>query len=123
MAGLSGIGLDFGYYSYNKKNGSKLIVIGTTAPIDDVVCTPTVELSQDADTTSSTSGTRTLIVFTNTWLYDSEIQFGVGNKINSYDHMIFKDSKDATGVIAILYIIPAVIAAFGVFVWLRRRNS
>ena len=120
---LSGIKLEFGYYSYNKQNNSKLIVIGTTAPIDDVVCTPTVELSQDSDNVSSTSGTRTLIVFSNTWLYDSEIQFGVGNKINSYDRMIFKDSKDATGVIAILYIIPAVIAAFGVFVWLRRRNS
>ena len=120
---LSGIGLDFGYYSYNKQNNSKLIVIGTTAPIDDVVCTPTVELSQDTENVSSTSGTRTLIVFTNTWLYDSEIQFGVGNKINSYDRMVFKDKNDATGVIAILYIIPAVIAAFGVFVWLRRRNS
>lgn len=115
--------LDFGYYSYNKQNNSKLIVIGTTAPIDDVVCTPTVELSPDADDIASTSGTRMLMVFTNTWLYDSEIQFGIGNKINSYDRMIFKDSKDATGVIAILYIIPAVIAAFGVFVWLRRRNS
>lgn len=120
---LSGIKLEFGYYSYNKQNNSKLIVIGTTAPIDDVVCTPTVELSQDTENVSSTSGTRTLIVFSNTWLYDSEIQFGVGNKINSYDRMIFKDSKDATKVIAILYAIPAVIAAFGVAVWLRRRNS
>lgn len=115
--------LDFGYYSYNKQNNSKLIVIGTTAPIDDVVCTPTVELSQDTENVSSTSGTRTLIVFSNTWLYDSEIQFGVGNKINSYDRMVFKDSHDATKVIAILYAIPAVIAAFGVAVWLRRRNS
>jgi hypothetical protein len=64
-----------------------------------------------------------LTVFSNTWLYDSEVQFGVGNKINSYDHMVFQDSGDANGIIAILYIFPAIIAAIGVFVWLKRRNS
>lgn len=120
---LSGISLDFGYYSYNKKNGAKLIVIGTTAPIDSQICTPTVALSADQMEASSTSGTRTLTVFTNTWLYDSEIQFGVGNKINSYDSMVFKDSKDATSVIALLYIVPAVLAVIGIAVWLKRRNS
>ena len=120
---LSGIPLDFGYYSFNKKTGAKLIVIGTTAPIDSEVCTPTVELAADKIETSSTSGTRTLTVFTNTWLYDSEIQFGVGNKINSYDSMVFRDSKDATGVIAALYIVPAILAVIGIAVWLKRRNS
>ena len=120
---LSNISLDFGYYSYNKKSGAKLIVIGSTAPIDDVICTPTVELSQASEEVSSTSGTRMLTVFSNTWLYDSEVQFGVGNKINSYDHMVFQDSGDANGIIAILYIFPAIIAAIGAFVWLRRRNS
>ena len=108
---LSGIPLDFGYYSYNKKTGAKLIVIGTTSVID-----PTMN-------TISLSGSRTLTVFTNTWLYDSEIQFGIGNKINKYDSMLFKDSKDATGVIALLYIAPALIAVVGVIVWLKRRYS
>lgn len=120
---LSGISLDFGYYSYNKKSGAKLIVIGTTAPIDDVVCTPTVDIPNNKKKVSSTSGTKMLTVFSNTWLYDSEVQFGVGNKINSYDHMVFQDSGDANGIIAILYIFPAIIAAIGVFVWLKRRNS
>ena len=103
--------LDFGYYSFNKKTGAKLIVIGTTSVIDQNM------------STVSLSGSRTLTVFTNTWLYDSEIQFGVGNKINAYDHMIFKDSKDATGTIALLYIAPAILACIGVAVWLKRRYS
>ncbi|WP_295087340.1 Gldg family protein [Ruminococcus sp.] len=120
---LSGIPLDFGYYSYNKKTNAKLIVIGTTAPIDDVICTPTVEIPTGQQYVSSTSGTRMLTVFSNTWLYDSEVQFGVGNKINSYDSMIFKDSGDASKVITALYIFPALIACIGVFVWLKRRNS
>ena len=108
---LSGMPLDFGYYSFNKKTGAKLIVIGTTSVIDQNM------------STVSLSGSRTLTVFTNTWLYDSEIQFGVGNKINAYDHMIFKDSKDATGTIALLYIAPAILACIGVAVWLKRRYS
>ncbi len=120
---LSGIALDFGYYSYNKQTQAKLIVIGTTAPIDDVVCTPTVDVPNNKYYVSSSSGTRMLTVFSNTWLYDSDIQFGVGNKINAYDRMVFRDAKDATGTIVLLYVIPAVLAALGVVVWLKRRNS
>ena len=120
---LSGISLDFGYYSFNKKSGGKLIVIGTTAPIDTVRCTPTVDIPADKVKAASTSGTRMLMIFSNTWLYDSEIQFGVGNKINAYDYMSFKGSDDATKTIASLFILPVVIAVIGLAVWLKRRNS
>lgn len=120
---LSGMSLDYGYYSYNKKTGAKLVVFGTTAPIDSERCTPTVDIPAEKQEMASTSGTRMLMIFSNTWLYDSEIQFGVGNKINSYDHMTFKDSGDASKTIFIVYLIPAVIALIGVGVWLKRRNS
>lgn len=120
---LSGMSLDFGYYSYNKKSGAKLVVMGTTAPIDTVRCTPTVEIPADKMKPASTSGTRTLTVFSNTWLYDSEIQFGVGNKINAYDYMTFKGSNDATKTIVSLFIMPVIIAVIGLAVWLKRRNS
>ncbi|WP_024861618.1 Gldg family protein [Ruminococcus flavefaciens] len=120
---LSGIDLDFGYYSYNKKTGAKLVVIGTTAPIDTPRCTPTVEIPKSKQKALSSSGTRMLTVFSNTWLYDSEIEFGVGNKINAYDYMKFSDSSDATKTIVALFITPVVIVLFGLAVWLKRRNS
>ena len=72
---------------------------------------------------ASTSATRMLTVFSNTWLYDSEIQFGVGNKINAYDYMKFSGSSDATKTIVSLFILPVVIAVIGLAVWLKRRNS
>ena len=120
---LSGISLDFGYYSYNKTTKAKLVVIGTTAPIDTVRCTPTVEIPPEKMKPASTSATRMLTVFSNTWLYDSEIQFGVGNKINAYDYMKFSGSSDATKTIVSLFILPVVIAVTGLAVWLKRRNS
>ncbi|WP_303825771.1 Gldg family protein [Ruminococcus flavefaciens] len=120
---LSGISLDFGYYSYNKTTKAKLVVIGTTAPIDTVRCTPTVEIPPEKMKPASTSATRMLTVFSNTWLYDSEIQFGVGNKINAYDYMKFSGSSDATKTIFSLFILPVVIAVIGLAVWLKRRNS
>ncbi|MCR5600543.1 MAG: GldG family protein [Ruminococcus sp.] len=108
---LSGMVLDFGYYSYNKTSGGKMVFIGTTSIIDqDMIAV-------------SVSGTQMLALFSNTWLYDSDIQFGVGNKLNSYDYMIFKDSKEATSVMVIVYIIPAILAIFGIAVWIKRRNS
>jgi hypothetical protein len=108
---LSEMVLDFGYYSYNKTSGGKMIFIGTTSVIDQDMISVSV------------SGTQMLALFSNTWLYDSDIQFGVGNKLNSYDYMIFKDSKEATSVMVIVYIIPAVLAIFGIAVWIKRRNS
>ena len=108
---LTGLDLDFGYYSYNKTSGGKMIFIGTTSVINsDLV---------DA----SVTGTNMLTLFSNTWLYDSDIQFGVGNKFNSYDKITFKDSSEAKKVMAICFIEPIVIALVGVIVWLKRRHS
>lgn len=108
---LSNLDLDFGYYSYNKTTGGKMVVIGTTSVIDNDIIAVTI------------SGTQMLTLFSNTWLYDSDIQFGVGNKFNSYDHMTFKDSKEATTVMVVVYVIPILLAIVGVAVWLKRRHS
>lgn len=108
---LTGLDLDFGYYSYNKVSGGKMVVFGTTSIIDSDAIAPSI------------SGSNMLATFSNTWLYDSDIQFGIGNKFNSYDHMTFKDRKEATSVMVIVYVIPALLAIVGVAVWLKRRNS
>jgi hypothetical protein len=64
-----------------------------------------------------------LLTFSNTWLFDSDISAGIGNKLDAYDSMTFEDGKHAKTVLASLVIIPLALIAFGAVVWLKRRNS
>ncbi|MDE5770364.1 MAG: GldG family protein [Ruminococcus sp.] len=108
---LSNTPLDFGYYSYNKQTLGKMILIGTT----DIIDIDKVYLT--------TSGTQYLTIFSNTWLYDTDIDMGIGNKSNSYDTMHFSDAPEAESVLRIFTIVPVVIALIGVAVWLKRRYA
>lgn len=108
---LSEMQLDLGYYALNRVTGAKLIVMGSTDIIDKDVIAP------------SLSATQMLLTFSNTWLYDSDISMGIGNKLNAYDSMTFKDASHAKKVLASMIIIPAALAIAGVAVWLKRRHS
>ena len=108
---LSDIQLDYGYYAYDKLTSGKLIVVGSTDIIDADAIAP------------SLSGTQMLVTFTNTWLYDSDIEMGIGNKLNAYDTMTFRDAGHAKSVIAIIIIIPVFVAVLGLGVWLKRRHA
>ena len=108
---LSGIQLDYGYYALDRVTGAKLIVTGSTDIIDKDAIAP------------SLSATQMLLTFSNTWLYDSDISMGIGNKLNAYDSMTFEDAGHAKKVLASIIIIPLALAAAGVIVWLRRRHA
>lgn len=108
---LNGIQLDFGFYSYNKQTGGKLIAIGSTDMIDADAVAPDV------------NGTGTLTLHTNTWLFNTDIEMGIGVKIDAVDSMTFKDKNEATTAIAITVILPVCVAVLGVIVWLRRRHA
>ncbi len=108
---LSGKPLYFGYYSYNKQTLGKIILIGTTDIIDINKVSWTI------------SGTQYLAIFSNTWLYDTDIDMGIGNKFNSYDTMRFADAPEAESVLRIFTIVPVAIALVGVAVWLKRRYA
>ena len=108
---LSGEALYFGYYSYNKQTLGKLILFGTTDVMDIDKLYPTI------------SGSQYLAIFSNTWLYDTDIEMGIGNKSNSYDTMSFADAQEAESVLRIFVIIPVVVAIIGVGVWLKRRYA
>lgn len=108
---LSNTPLCFGYYSYNKQTLGKIIIFGT----DDII---------DIDKVSwSIMGTRQLAIFSNTWLYDTDIDMGIGNKFNSYDTMHFEDADEAESVLRIFTIVPVAVAIIGVAVWLKRRYA
>ena len=100
-----------GWYSYNKQNGSKLIVVGS----DDII--------QNDAVSPNTVASRTLVLFTNTWLFNSDVSMGIGNKSNSYDTMHFDDAKQATSALRIFIVIPIVLAVLGLAVWLKRRYA
>ncbi len=103
--------LCMGFYSYNKQTGGKIIVIGS----DDII--------DDNNFSMSTTCSRFLALFSNTWLFDSDIDMGIGNKENSYDTMKFDSAEQATSTIRIFMIIPVVLAVAGVAVWLKRRYA
>lgn len=71
----------------------------------------------------SVNGSTYLALFSTTWLYDTDIQMGIGNKLNSYDEMSFKDASEASGALAVIIIVPLLVAAAGVIVWLIRRHA
>jgi len=108
---LSGTELYYGFYSYNKLSGGKITVYGTSEPVDTEAMYPT------------TSGVQTLILFSDTWLYDTDESLGVGTKLNSYDYMKFPSAKKAESTIAVIVIFPLAVALVGLIVWLRRRHA
>ena len=108
---LTGQQLAYAYYSHNKQNDSKLVVFGSTDMIDGDMLSDSV------------SATNMLALFSNTWLYDTEVSAGVNIKKEAIDQMTFKDAKEATTAIAITVIVPVCVAIFGVVVWLRRRHA
>lgn len=108
---LSNVELNYAYYSYNKLNGSKIIVFGSNDIVDTEEMCPT------------TSGTQNLVLWTNTWLYDADDSLGVGSKLNSYDYMKFPSREKAESTIALIVIFPLVVAIVGIAVWLKRRHA
>lgn len=108
---LTGQQLAYAYYSHNKNNNSKIVVFGSTDMIDSDMLSDSV------------SATNMLALFSNTWLYDTEVSAGVNIKKEAIDQMTFKNAKEATTAIAITVIVPICVAVFGVVVWLRRRHA
>ncbi|MBQ8960111.1 MAG: Gldg family protein [Ruminococcus sp.] len=108
---LTGAPIEMGYYSINKQTGAKLILIGS----DDFINVDSFFIT--------TYGTRMLTLFSNTWLYNSDVDMGIGIKTNSYDRMTFSSGEEASGVMRIFTVIPALLLVAGVAVWLKRRYA
>lgn len=64
-----------------------------------------------------------MTLFSNTWLYDSDVDMGIGTKSNSYDYMHFEGNEQAEKTLRIFTIVPIIIALCGVAVWLKRRYA
>lgn len=109
---ISGL-LYLGAYSQDRaRNDSKLVVMGNAEFIDDenvkddYVIIPTMLYSR-----------------TITWMYNTDVDMQIPAKTQTSDYMALKSKEDTKAMMVILNAAPVIIAAAGLFVWLKRRNA
>jgi hypothetical protein len=56
-------------------------------------------------------------------MYDSDVDMNIENKARTYDTLNVNSSAEASTLMAIFVAYPAIIAALGIFIWLRRKNA
>ena len=113
---LSNKELDLGFYAYDRISGGKLFVVGSNDIIDSNL-EPKYLSSEDE------YASKWLVIFANTWLFDNDVQMGIGNKVTAYDTMEFKDASEAKRLMGLTALLPAAILLFGICVWLKRRHA
>ena len=109
----SGSSLMLAAYSLNNaRSESKMVVFGNAEFIDDThVSSETVIVPVY------------LFLSTISWMYDSDIDMEIAAKTSSNDYISLQDESFARGLIIVLTVIPVVIMAAGIVVWIKRRNS
>lgn len=100
-------------YSQDKtRNDSKLVVMGNADFIDDE------NLQADYVIIPVMLYSRTI-----TWMYNTDIDMNIANKTDINDYMILKSKDDTKAMMIILNAAPVIVAASGIFIWLRRRHA
>lgn len=64
-----------------------------------------------------------LFLSTITWMYNSDVDMNIASKERTFDSLNINSSAEASTLIAVFVGYPVLIAAAGVFVWLRRKNA
>lgn len=64
-----------------------------------------------------------LMLSTVTWMEGSDIDMDIDAVTSQNDYIALQNESFATGLIVVLTVVPVVILAFGVGVWIKRRNS
>lgn len=100
-------------YSTDKsRNDAKVVVMGNAEFIDDEnVQQPHVAVSVY------------LYLSTITWMYSSDVDMSIANKDKTYDYLTINSEEAANRTLAIFIGAPILVAAFGVFVWWRRKSA
>lgn len=94
------------------RNDSKILVWGNAEFADD-------EMYEQGYTITPLSA----FISSVAWLHDNSIDMEIGEKSLTLDYMQIDSQEKANKVLAIIIVIPVVVAGIGVFVWLRRKNS
>ena len=94
------------------RNDSKIVVFGDASFISD-------EYVSSEYLTVPTF----LFLSTITWMYNSDIDMSIADKEKTYDYMLLNSEAEANSILYVFGAAPLVIAAIGIVVWARRRNS
>lgn len=94
------------------RNNSKLVIMGNAEFIDD-------EHLQEGYTIVPLN----LYLTTISWMADSNIDMQIPSRERTYDYMTLESKEDTNFIIVILVAAPILVAASGVLIWLKRRNS
>lgn len=94
------------------RNNSKLVVMGNAEFIDDE------NLSN-----GYTVIPLYLYLSTISWMSNSDINMGIAARETTMDKMVLESEEDTNVTLIILWAAPVIVAAAGVLVWLKRRNS
>ncbi len=96
----------------SRKNSAKMVVFGNAEFLDDEhVTSETVIIPVY------------LLLSTVSWMYDSDLDMEIESKTSSNDYISLQSESFAEGLIVVLVLIPIIIMAVGIIIWVRRRNS
>lgn len=96
----------------NSRNQSKLVVFGNAEFIDDT------NVSSDYVIVPVY-----LYLSTISWMYDTDVDMGIGSKTTSYDYITIGSEGNAKFIMTLFVILPVAILIIGIGIWMKRRNS
>jgi hypothetical protein len=94
------------------RNDAKILVWGNAEFADD-------EMYEKGYTVTPLSA----FISSVSWLYDNSIDMGIGEKSLTLDYMQIDSQSKANKILAVIILVPVVVAGIGVLVWLRRKNA
>lgn len=108
-----GIALTLSMYSTDSlRNYSKLIVFGSS------------DIITDAGTGNAYFINPLQLFLTSiTWMYDSDVDMNIADKARTYDSLDVNSASEASMLIAIFVAFPILVAASGLIIWLRRKDT
>lgn len=94
------------------RNDAKVLVWGNAEFADD-------EMYQQGYTITPISA----FISSVAWLYDNSSDMEIGEKGLTLDYMQIDSQSKANGILAVIILVPVVVAGIGVLIWLRRKNA
>lgn len=94
------------------RNDAKILVWGNAEFADD-------KMYNEGYTVTSLSA----FISSVSWLYDNSVDMEIGEKTLPLDYMQIDSQSKANKILAVIILIPVLVAGIGVLVWLRRKNA
>jgi hypothetical protein len=96
----------------SSRNDSKLLVFGNSEFITD-------EIFDEGYTMTATS----VLLSGIGWMYDSTVDMGIAERSYDMDYMVIDSANKGYAILVVILLIPIIIIAVGVIIWLRRKNA